>query len=88
VYLDNILFINLNPEYIRCVELVTNAATRWHKKSILIGFTATWNDVTQPRTYDGEMMSESVLLIFTKHCSAEVKKMWIYTSTPPYAFMA
>jgi hypothetical protein len=67
VYLDSILFINLNPEYICCVELVTNAATRWHKKSILSAFTATWSDVTQPRTYDGEIMSESVLLIFTKH---------------------
>jgi hypothetical protein len=28
-----------------------------------------------------------LLFNFTLKC-AEVKKMWIYTSTPPYAFMA
>jgi hypothetical protein len=27
-------------------------------------------------------------LIFEAEASAEVKKMWIYTSTPPYAFVA
>jgi hypothetical protein len=28
-----------------------------------------------------------IVLLFVWAC-AEVKKMWIYTSTPPYAFMA
>jgi hypothetical protein len=28
------------------------------------------------------------IAIFQKVSSGEIKKMWIYTSTPPYAFMA
>jgi hypothetical protein len=37
------------------------------------------------RIEEGAFVTDFNLIIST---SAEVKKMWIYTFTPPYAFMA
>jgi hypothetical protein len=41
-----------------------------------------------PRALSPELKRQGPEAGHSTRASAEVKKMWIYTSTPPYAFMA